>query len=381
MRPPRGSGRDPFDDDNDNGRSGGLRRRIERLVTERSVPDQIRKRVTNALQDLERVELGGRNLGDLILSRDDVDNDTDEEKQSDVSAVQSARLQRAIGRALGDTVLSDLDRDRLRNATDQIAQIDLGDGRTIGDFILDIDDIRPPGGGKVDIPTGDLKIDVGVLDRFVEAELYRPETRGQGLSSVIDGALANIRDTSPNLLPNRPLKVGRPGATLPLAATALGNLVRLAAAQNFADPTSEPDPDTASEPVIWDDGTNELLVYPEKVETELDDGIVRVTVPVETDAGSAKMVVPFAVGSEKRVTGLIAAAPDRPLGDPLIAEIWGEALIAFAYKALLEVADNIAGASGRDVFNDRLIAQGLAVRDGALVVQSQAAFRYRRDKP
>lgn len=104
-------------------------------------------------------------------------------------------------------------------------------------------------------------------------------------------------------------------------------------------------------------------------------------VPVECDQVRAEMEVPFATGSGSRVAGMVAATADRPAGDPLVSRIWSEALIAFAYGILLDRADSLAGASGRDERNDRLVPRFLVARRGRLVVESQAPFIYDRGAP
>jgi hypothetical protein len=189
-----------------------------------------------------------------------------------------------------------------------------------------------------------------------------------GLHFVIGAALSRLRTELPDALPKKPVPTGRKGAVLPVTSSALGTLVRLAALRRTE----------GEESIVWDDGVNQLIVHAAKVRSVVTEGIVRISVPVECDQTRATMEIAFAVGSEKRVAGMIAATADRPAGDPLIARVWGDALIAFAYGTLLDLADSLAGASGRDEKNDRLVPRGIVARRGQLSVETQARFVYDR---
>lgn len=188
------------------------------------------------------------------------------------------------------------------------------------------------------------------------------------LDFVTSSVLGRLRAELPEALPAKPVPEGRKGAVLPVTSAALGTLVQLAALRRT-------EGDSA---VVWDDGTNQLLVHAAKVRSVITEGMVRISVPVECDQASGVMDVAFAVGSESRVAGMVAATADRPAGDALIARVWGEALIGFAYGILMDLADSLAGASGRDERNDRLVPRGLVARRGQLRVETQARFAYDR---
>jgi hypothetical protein len=243
---------------------------------------------------------------------------------------------------------------------------------------ISLDDILNPGGpgGPILDPgtiTGDfdgIEIRPVLLSNLI-GEVAAEAPRGvDGLHFVTGTVLARLRAELPETLPTKPLPTGRKGAVLPVTSSALGTLVQLAALRR-----------TEGEGrIVWDDGVNQLMVHAAKVRSVVTEGIVRISVPVECDQTRATMEIAFAVGSEKRVAGMIAATADRPAGDPLIARVWGEALIAFAYGALLDLADSLAGASGRDERNDRLVPRGLVARRGQLSVETQARFVYDRSE-
>jgi hypothetical protein len=238
---------------------------------------------------------------------------------------------------------------------------------------ISLDDILNPGGPTLEpgMITGDFD---GIEIRPVQisnliAEVAAEVPRGaDGLHFVTGTVLGRLRAEMPETLPTKPVPTGRKGAVLPVTSSALGTLVQLAALRRTG----------GEESVVWDDGVNQLMVHAAKVRSVVTEGMVRISVPVECDQTRATMEIAFAVGSEKRVAGMIAATADRPAGDPLIARVWGDALIAFAYGTLLDLADSLAGASGRDEKNDRLVPRGLVARRGRLSVETQARFVYER---
>ena len=241
---------------------------------------------------------------------------------------------------------------------------------------ISLDDIlKPSGPGGPTVRPGTITGDFdGIEIRSVQFSSLIGEVAAEvpsgvdGLNFVTGTVLGRLRKEVPETLPTKPVPPGRKGAVLPVTSAALGTLVRLAALRRTE----------GDESVVWDDGVNQLMVHAAKVRPVVTEGMVRISVPVECDQTHATMEIAFAVGSEKRVAGMIAATADRPAGDPLIARVWGDALIAFAYGTLLDLAESLAGASGRDEKNDRLVPRGLVARRGQLSVETQARFVYDR---
>jgi len=163
-------------------------------------------------------------------------------------------------------------------------------------------------------------------------------------------------DSGPGIEP------GAKGVSLAFSSSAASQLLSLSG-RSHAD---------GQEAVIWDDGVNELVVWPGKMELTLTEGLARVKIPVECDQLSTMVEVPFAVGSSKRLSGMVMAAPERPIGDVRITRIWGEALIALAHRALVDMADALARPLGRSVDNQALEARGIIATRGQLVVETQA---------
>jgi hypothetical protein len=96
---------------------------------------------------------------------------------------------------------------------------------------------------------------------------------------------------------------------------------------------------TAGDTVVWNDGDSELLLRLGQVRLERGaDGIVLVCLSVFCEeAGEIEVVVPFAVSHDARA-GLVAATDAVPHGPAAVVNRWGEALVAAAWEALVEVA-------------------------------------------
>lgn len=204
-----------------------------------------------------------------------------------------------------------------------------------------------------------------ILKEVSTESLPAPEHQ---LHHVTSAMMDMLRKARPETLPKLPIPEGGKGAALPISSSALTRLVRLAAIRRLG----------GQERIIWDDGVNELLVEAAALSVTLLDGQLRIEIPVASDQVHARMRMPFAVGGAERRAGMVIAAPDRPAGNALIARIWGDALIALAYGALVDASESLAGASGRDVRNNRLVPRALTARRDGFTVESQARFEIGR---
>lgn len=269
--------------------------------------------------------------------------------------------------------LSPADRRRIETILRELGNLG---GIRIDDILRPVGPVSPPTGPDVDPGTviGDFTgvvIRPAQLSGLIGKVVAEVPAGVDGLHFVTGIAIGRLRAELPDALPTRPVPAGRKGAVLPLNSSALAALVQLAALRRTEGEAT----------IVWDDGVNLLAVHAAKVRTVVTDGMVRVLVPVACDQTRATMEIAFAVGSEQRVAGMIAATADRPAGDALIARVWGDALIAFAYGMILDLADSLAGASGRDERNDRLVPRALVARRGQLSVETQARFAYDRGLP
>ncbi|WP_375230191.1 hypothetical protein [Roseobacter sp. S98] len=236
----------------------------------------------------------------------------------------------------------------------------------IEDLIIVSD--RPTPDAREDEPKPTLR--ARDVSRTIEDALAEPQLPAErdALKVVAGSVLERLREKFPGTLPVGPVKPGDKGAELPVNTEALAKLIRVAAINR-----SEGQPS-----VIWDDGINQLIVHPGRLQATVTEGRIRIDIPVEADGLRASMQVPFSVGSDKRKTGLVMATLDRPAGNAMVARIWGDPLIALAHGALVDVAGKMAGASGRDAENKELVVRGLTARRGQFTVETQAEIPLRR---
>lgn len=177
-----------------------------------------------------------------------------------------------------------------------------------------------------------------------------------------------LRERCPGLLPADRLKPGQTGPEIPLEAKAADQLVRAASRAVAGGGT-----------VLWDDGASQLLVHAAEVRTVLDDGLVLVRVPVECDQTKRALVqVAFAVGDAKRPAGLLATTETRPRGPAEVIDVWGDALIAFAWHAVLRMATVLSAETGTDLDGVGLVPLAIAATGEGLRVQTLARHSFDR---
>jgi len=170
--------------------------------------------------------------------------------------------------------------------------------------------------------------------------------------------LAELRKHCPGLIPPDPLPPGKVGPEIPIDPGNARMLLRAA----LRPPRGEL--------VLLREGENELLVDVGGIDLHFADGLLIVAIPVRCDqVRRATVQVPFAIGSSKRRAGLVATTESVPRGPALVVEIWGEALIALAWQALLGVSAAVAAESGRDLDGAGLVPVGLtATKDGLQIL-------------
>ena len=196
---------------------------------------------------------------------------------------------------------------------------------------------------------------------------------GAGLRDTTDVCrklLAELKKRCPDVVPPNPLKPGAVGPDIPVDVRTAGDLVRAAVRPDRGDS------------VLWQDGDNALVVHTAKIDLEIRDGQVIVAIPVQCDQVRRAVVkVSFAVGSAERPAGMVAATHVRPAGPLLIVEIWGEALTALAWQALLGSAAVLASESGRDLDGAGLIPVALTATPNGLQVLTMARHAFDRVPP
>jgi hypothetical protein len=194
-------------------------------------------------------------------------------------------------------------------------------------------------------------------------------------------------DLYPRLCGNRQLPAGQPGEPVPVEHQNVNRLVATALRQAVGtDLTGHAPADEASLPrvVVWTDGVAELAVELAAVTTETADGQVTVVIPVRCDQlpdqrGTVR--ARFAVGTQGRPAGLLAATPREPDGPALVVRLWGDALVALAWRALLDAAAGIAGAAGSDPDGTPLVVTAITASQAGLQVLPQARHPFDRVSP
>ena len=138
------------------------------------------------------------------------------------------------------------------------------------------------------------------------------------------------------------------------------------------------DPTRADEvkSVLWVDGRNQLLVHLDQAKVALGDGFIDTHLVVQCDQTQrTSVVVTFVTSTAKRPSGFIVATEDRPRGPSVIVDAWGEALVALAWRAVIEVARVVAGTAGLDKFERQFVAANVEATTNALLITPMVPHR------
>lgn len=126
--------------------------------------------------------------------------------------------------------------------------------------------------------------------------------------------------------------------------------------------------------VVWVDGHDELLVLLDKTRLACTSGIATISLTVQCDQvrEAQRVDIAFAVGSARRPSGLVMSTFDRVQGPAVITDTWSGALTAFAWEALVTMAQQLAAAQGKDASGKPLVPSAIAAEPDVLLVTSQA---------
>ena len=193
--------------------------------------------------------------------------------------------------------------------------------------------------------------------------------------------LALIKKRCPDLFPGgeagKPLPPGALGPELPLTVDETVQAYRLVGRLVAGLPTGNSDDPGV---VVWRLGEDELAVFVAQIDVQTQDGAIGVVIPVACDqTGEQNMVVRFAVGSAERPAGMLAATDHRPFGPAEIVDVWGDALVSFAWQVVVGVSARLANATNRDEDGLGLIPVGLAAGPNGLSIATMA--RHQFDRP
>lgn len=193
-------------------------------------------------------------------------------------------------------------------------------------------------------------------------------------------------------LPAEPLQPGAVATPLPVDPQRTGALLALAARQAaaaggarvFAAGGGDGDLPRAT---VWSAGADALLVLLDELSVRTGDGVVTVAVDVACDelrttAGKARagIEIDFVVGTERRPTGLLAAATP-PRGPQLVVDRWDDALVALAWRALLDSAAALTASAGVDIDGAPLLPASWTASSDGIAVGPQARHEFDRRAP
>jgi hypothetical protein len=125
-------------------------------------------------------------------------------------------------------------------------------------------------------------------------------------------------------------------ADLPAALT-----IRLMGAPANGIPASVPA--TAPAAVIWVNGSNEVLVHLDSTQVRILDGMLLVSVDLESDqTGRTPLVCAFALSNTSDPSTLVATTDEYPRGDGTLASCWGQQLQQAVWSSILALANDHA---------------------------------------
>jgi hypothetical protein len=162
-----------------------------------------------------------------------------------------------------------------------------------------------------------------------------------------------------------------PGTVVPPVSVTLGQLQPLLIA-SLGSPYVAADASPLQQ-VMWYDHDSEVLVHLDRTMIKLGDGLVLVALTLETDqTGAGQLTVPLGVGSAQLPAGLVVVAESRPRGPAVLADRWGQAVTAAAWRALLDSAHALALHAGTDTSGARLVPGAVSCDGKSFSVLPQA---------
>lgn len=130
-------------------------------------------------------------------------------------------------------------------------------------------------------------------------------------------------------------------------------------------------PADTSTVVVWERDGAELWVDVATTTLTCAEGLVSISVDVGCDQTKrpVTIVVPIGVGSSTAPAGLVMTTIDRLAGPDLVTARWSEAITAFAWEALVELARRLCAQVGKDKAGLALIPGAIAASRGSLLIQ------------
>lgn len=102
-------------------------------------------------------------------------------------------------------------------------------------------------------------------------------------------------------------------------------------------------PAAAASSVIWINGSNEVLVHLDSTQVRILDGMLLVSVDLETDqTGRTPLICSFALSNAADPAALLATTDEYPQGDGLLTACWGQQLQQAVWSSVLSLANDHA---------------------------------------
>lgn len=200
-----------------------------------------------------------------------------------------------------------------------------------------------------------------------------PGPRAAALSEECRKAVADLRRRCPDAFAAEPLEPGGVAPDVKLRADLASELF----SRGFGTVAGGADAEDGR--VVWVRGDDELLLRTREVRLLPREGFLLVSLPVYSDqTGDSVVVVTFAVGRPDAPLGLIMAAEERPRGEPVVVETWGDELTAAAWETVIGMASGLAAEAGVDIDNRALLPAALTASREAVAVTPQARHRVDR---
>ena len=187
--------------------------------------------------------------------------------------------------------------------------------------------------------------------------------------------VARLRKFDPQRFLLEPLRAGRPAADVTVRAEEAAQLARIAArlvGGLGADARQ-------GEALLWQRAGNSLLVRVDKLQLRLGEGVLAFSLPVQCDQSEAVEIhASFVVGDPKRPAGLLAITEERPRGPAVVVDTWGEAIVAFCWHVVLQIASSLAAEAGLDEDGAALIPVALYATPERLSITPMARHAFDR---
>ncbi|MBQ0746433.1 MAG: hypothetical protein KBT82_05720 [Marinobacter sp.] len=127
--------------------------------------------------------------------------------------------------------------------------------------------------------------------------------------------------------------------------------------------------------VVWTQGDSELLVHSDQTRIGLSSGVVTLRITVECEEhGKLVIPVPIGVGTKQSPTGLVMATFEDLEGPAELVAAWSDAIIAFVWEALLEIARVICAEVGNDKRGLPLVPGSMGASPNRLLLQPVSRF-------